>query len=71
MHIISATLFIHEVDDFLESLTFLTREDEQMNALSSMAEKCTVNDLTIIIRLIKAGRFLLPFLKHFLTNSEY
>ena len=57
LYIITAALFIHEVDEFLESLTFLTREEEQMKALSSMAEKCTINDLTIIIRLIKAGKF--------------
>lgn len=44
---------IQEVDDFLEELSQLTKEEDQINHLKSVASRCTSNDLKIIVRLIK------------------
>lgn len=44
---------VQEVDDFLEELSTLTKEDEQMCQFKTVIKKCTANDLKIIIRLIK------------------
>nr|XP_050852904.1 DNA ligase 3 isoform X1 [Vespula vulgaris]XP_050852905.1 DNA ligase 3 isoform X1 [Vespula vulgaris]XP_050852907.1 DNA ligase 3 isoform X1 [Vespula vulgaris]XP_050852908.1 DNA ligase 3 isoform X1 [Vespula vulgaris] len=46
-------LTIQEVDKFLEFLSGLTKEDEQMHHFKSIIDKCTGNDLKMIIRLIK------------------
>ncbi|KAL1138090.1 hypothetical protein AAG570_009785 [Ranatra chinensis] len=46
-------LTIHDVDRFLEHLSKLTREEDQMSHFASIIPKCTGNDLKIIIRLIK------------------
>ncbi|RZC37982.1 DNA ligase A M domain containing protein [Asbolus verrucosus] len=48
-----STLTLQEVDEFLEELSSLTKEDEQMNHLKIFAAKCTGNDLKVVIRLIK------------------
>lgn len=46
-------LSIREVDDFLEALSSMTKEDEQTHHFTKIIKKCTANDLKIIIRLIK------------------
>ncbi|KAL2742350.1 DNA ligase 3 isoform X1 [Vespula maculifrons] len=46
-------LTIQEVDKFLEFLSGLTKEEEQMQHFKSIIDKCTGNDLKMIIRLIK------------------
>ncbi|XP_054986683.1 DNA ligase 3 [Sorex araneus] len=46
-------LTIQEVDQFLQHLSKLTKEDEQQQALQDIASRCTANDLKCIIRLIK------------------
>lgn len=48
-----STLTLQEVDDFLEELSKLTKEDEQIFHFKKTVKKCTANDLKIIIRLIK------------------
>ena len=48
-----SSLTIQEVDGFLEKLSFLTREEEQINHFRSIVSRCTANDLKMIIRLIK------------------
>ena len=48
-----ATLNLHQIDDFLDALTEQTKEDEQFKTLSAMATKCTVNDLNMVVKLIK------------------
>ncbi|CAH0559309.1 unnamed protein product [Brassicogethes aeneus] len=45
-------LAIQEVDDFLENLTKLTKEEEQISHFKKFLPKCTGNDLKIVIRLI-------------------
>jgi len=46
-------LSLHDVDDFLDDMTRLTREDDQLDALKKIVPKCTVNDLRMLVRLIK------------------
>ncbi|XP_043252498.1 DNA ligase 3 [Colletes gigas] len=46
-------LTIQEVDEFLNKLSFLTKEDEQTQHFRSIISRCTANDLKMIIRLIK------------------
>ncbi|XP_075051138.1 DNA ligase 3 [Mixophyes fleayi] len=46
-------LTIHEVDDILNQLSQMTKEEDQQKVLEDIACRCTANDLKCIIRLIK------------------
>ncbi|CAH2222707.1 DNA ligase 3 isoform X1 [Pelobates cultripes] len=46
-------LTIHEVDDMLNQLSKMTKEEDQQKVLEDLARRCTSNDLKCIIRLIK------------------
>ncbi|XP_046411697.1 DNA ligase 3 isoform X1 [Neodiprion fabricii] len=46
-------LTIREVDQFLDKLSLLTKEDEQIQHFKSIVTRCTANDLKMIIRLVK------------------
>ncbi|XP_028136792.1 DNA ligase 3 [Diabrotica virgifera virgifera] len=46
-------LTVKEVDVFLNKLSTLTKEDDQIEHFKSLIPKCTSNDLKTIIRLIK------------------
>ncbi|KAK0171037.1 hypothetical protein PV328_008803 [Microctonus aethiopoides] len=48
-----SSLTVHEVYSFLEQLSQLTKEDEQIFHFKSIITRCTSNDLKMIIRLIK------------------
>ncbi|XP_028393630.1 DNA ligase 3-like [Dendronephthya gigantea] len=48
-----STLTLQEVDNFLDKMSTLTREDEQQNELTKITKRCTSNDLKYVIRLIK------------------
>lgn len=48
-----STLTLFEVDDFLETLTTYSKEEEQYSHFKSFIKRCTANDLKVIIRLIK------------------
>ncbi|XP_053981861.1 DNA ligase 3 [Hylaeus volcanicus] len=48
-----SVLTIQEVDEFLEKLSCLTKEDEQLQHFRSIVSRCTGNDLKTIVRLIK------------------
>ena len=48
-----SALNLPQVDEFLNSLSELTKEDDQFKALSSIASKCTANDLNVVVKLIK------------------
>lgn len=48
-----STLTLQEVDDYLERLTSLTREDDQEELLRRLSLRCTGNDLKMVVRLIK------------------
>ncbi|VEN47869.1 unnamed protein product [Callosobruchus maculatus] len=61
-----SNLTIKEVDDFLEHLTLLTKEDDQIDHFKSILPKCTSNDLKTIIRLIKGDLRMGAGAKHIL-----
>ena len=63
-----ATLSVHDVDDFLDKMTGLTKEEEQRRALAAMAKQCTGNDLKMVIRLIKADLKIQAGAKHILDG---
>ncbi|XP_011500651.1 PREDICTED: DNA ligase 3 [Ceratosolen solmsi marchali] len=46
-------LTLQEVDEFLEKLSTLTKEEEQIYHFKSILRRCTPDDLKMIIRLIK------------------
>ncbi|KZC14850.1 PREDICTED: DNA ligase 3 [Dufourea novaeangliae] len=48
-----SVLTVQEVDQFLEDLTCLTKEDEQILHFRSIVSRCTSDDLRMIVRLIK------------------
>ncbi|XP_014471668.1 PREDICTED: DNA ligase 3 [Dinoponera quadriceps] len=48
-----SVLTIQDVDLFLEELSYLTKEEEQIQHFRSVIDKCTANDLKMIVRLIK------------------
>ncbi|XP_044259294.1 DNA ligase 3-like [Tribolium madens] len=48
-----STLSIFEVDDFLESLTTISKEEDQCKVFKTFIKKCTGNDLKVVVRLIK------------------
>ncbi len=43
-------LTVHDVDQFLEKLATLTKEDEQQHELTKFIKKCTSNDLKMAVR---------------------
>ncbi|CAH1967261.1 unnamed protein product [Acanthoscelides obtectus] len=61
-------LTIREVDEFLERLTLLTKEDDQIDHFKSILPKCTSNDLKAIIRLIKGDLRMGAGAKHILDG---
>lgn len=48
-----STITMTEVDVFLESLSKITTEDEQVRHFEKFCVKCTSNDLKMVIRMIK------------------
>lgn len=61
-------LTIKEVDEFLEELSQLTKEDEQIEHFEKIITKCTANDLKVIIRLIKHDLRMNAGAKHILQG---
>ncbi|XP_058794597.1 DNA ligase 3 isoform X2 [Phymastichus coffea] len=49
----TSTLTLQEVDEFLEKLSTLTKEDEQIYHFKTIIRRCTADDLKMLIRLIK------------------
>ena len=63
-------LTLYDVDDFLSKLSTLTKADEQASALSSISKKCTVNDLKMVIRLIKGDLRMNAGKVHYCENKD-
>ncbi|XP_967954.1 DNA ligase 3 [Tribolium castaneum] len=63
-----STLTLQQVDEFLQDLTNLTKEEEQTAHLKTFASKCTANDLKIVIRLIKHDLRMNAGAKHILDG---
>ncbi|XP_018321906.1 DNA ligase 3 [Agrilus planipennis] len=61
-----SSLTIQEVDDFLEELSKLTREEDQMKHFKMFGKNCTANDLKIVVRLIKGDLRINAGAKHVL-----
>lgn len=64
------TLTIQEVDEFLEDLTKVTKEDDQEKILTKIAKRCTGNDLKMVIRLIKHDLRINAGAKHILDALD-
>lgn len=63
-----SSLTIEEVEDFLEDLSKLTREEEQIYQFKKIVKKCTLDDLTMLIRLIKGDLRINAGPKHILEG---
>ena len=50
---IAVSLCCFQVDKFLDSMTTVTKELEQQRELAKITNKCTANDLKMVIRLLK------------------
>lgn len=61
-------LSVIEVDDFLEELSKLTKEEEQIDHFRTIVSKCTPNDLKVIIRLIRHDLRMNAGAKHILQG---
>lgn len=61
-------LTVRDVDEFLEELSKITKEDEQIDHFKSIVTKCTPNDLKIIIRLIRHDLRMNAGAKHILQG---
>lgn len=61
-------LTLVEVDEFLEELSKLTKEEEQIHHFKKIVPKSTSNDLKIIIRLIKGDLKMNAGAKHILDG---
>lgn len=63
-----STLTIQKVEDFLEELSKLTKEEEQIYHFKKIVKKCTAEDLKILIRLIKGDLRINAGPKHILEG---
>ncbi|XP_039279547.1 DNA ligase 3 [Nilaparvata lugens] len=61
-------LTLQEVDEFLEDLTKLTKEDDQLAHFKSIAGSCTSNDLKMIVRLVNHDLRINAGAKHILEG---
>ncbi|KAK9887990.1 hypothetical protein WA026_000280 [Henosepilachna vigintioctopunctata] len=59
---------VEEVDEFLEELSKLTKEEEQAAHFQSILKSCTSNDLKLIIRLVKHDLRMNAGAKHILDG---
>ncbi|XP_014242253.1 DNA ligase 3 isoform X3 [Cimex lectularius] len=60
----------YDVDEFLEQLTKLTKEQDQIDHFSSISSKCTSNDLKMIVRLVKHDLRINAGAKHILDAVD-
>ncbi|XP_047026101.1 DNA ligase 3 [Helicoverpa zea] len=63
-----STLTIQKVEDFLEDLSKLTKEEEQIYHFKKIVKKCTANELKMLIRLIKGDLRINAGPKHILEG---
>lgn len=64
-------LTLQQVDDFLEELSAMTKEEEQIHHFKKIIKLCTSNDLKIIIRLIKHDLRMNAGAKHVLNAIHH
>ncbi|KAL4707273.1 hypothetical protein ACJJTC_019811 [Scirpophaga incertulas] len=63
-----STLTIQEVDNFLQDLSKLTKEEEQIYHFKKIVKKCTLDDILMLIRLIKGDLRINSGPKHILEG---
>ncbi|XP_038221753.1 DNA ligase 3 [Zerene cesonia] len=63
-----STLTIHDIENFLDDLSKLTKEEEQIYHFKKIVKKCTLNDMTMLIRLIKGDLRINAGPKHILEG---
>ncbi|XP_053605193.1 DNA ligase 3 [Plodia interpunctella] len=61
-------LTVHDVDNFLEGLSKFTREEEQIHHFKKIVNKCTENDIMMLMRLIKGDLRINAGPKHILEG---
>ncbi|XP_033724639.1 LOW QUALITY PROTEIN: DNA ligase 3-like [Pecten maximus] len=65
-----STLTLQQVDYFLEELSLVTKEEDQQRILTKIAKRCTLNDLKMMIRLIKHDLRINAGAKHILEGLD-
>ncbi|XP_022127272.2 DNA ligase 3 [Pieris rapae] len=63
-----STLTIHDIENFLEDLSKLTKEEEQIYQFKKIVKKCTLNDIKMLVRLIKGDLRINAGPKHILEG---
>ncbi|XP_068622008.1 DNA ligase 3 [Battus philenor] len=63
-----STLTILDIENFLNDLSKLTREDEQIYQFKKIVKKCDLDDMTMLIRLIKGDLRINAGPKHILEG---
>lgn len=63
-----STLTMHNIEDFLEDLSKLTKEEEQIYHFKKIIKKCTLDDIKMLIRLIKGDLRINAGPKHILEG---
>ncbi|XP_050665255.1 DNA ligase 3 isoform X2 [Leptidea sinapis] len=63
-----STLTIHDINNFLDDLSKLTKEEEQIYHFKKIVKKCTLSDLKMMIRLIKGDLRINAGPKHILEG---
>lgn len=64
----NSTLSIHDVENFLEELSKLTKEEEQIYHFKKIVKQCTLKDIKMLIRLIKGDLRINAGPKHILQG---
>ncbi|CAH0723632.1 unnamed protein product, partial [Brenthis ino] len=63
-----STLTMYNIEDFLEDLSTLTKEEEQIYHFKKIIKKCTLDDIKMLIRLIKGDLRINAGPKHILEG---
>lgn len=63
-------LSLQQVDDYLDELSKVTKEDDQQRILTKVAKRCTGNDLKMFVRLIKHDLRINSGAKHILDALD-
>ena len=64
-------LTVHDIDNYLDELSKLTKEDEQQHLLKKVLVRCTVNDIKMFIRLMKGDLRIQAGAKHVLDGVHH
>ena len=64
-------LTIHDIDNYLDEMTKLSKEDDQQYLLKKVLARCTVNDIKMFIRLMKGDLRIQAGAKHILDGVHH